>query len=290
MIHFDDSDFFLGESAPVSALNTARIDTGRHSARDKLPNSAKERRLTQEFVPQGNYIKENQSNQSFDSHQSELYDIVVPLDCGIRRNAMDSHDIQEIEKLVFQDPIFQRHRKQPPSSSSPLIVVQNNCSMNNCSDAFAVHSEQFIVFTNSMGNNNETLSILPSGDITPILTPFVGISHSTSFVGLTNDFGLPKDDAVHESILQARQALSEKFPNQVSETTTNLEDNISSASESKVPSEKSQTPTRIHQSLCDNESDNQPLDDDAIIAKMIMGSCRRQLKPTAALSPLVPKK
>ena len=286
----DDCDFFLGESAPVSALNTARIDTGRHSARDKLPNSAKERRLTQEFVPQGNYIKENQSNQSFDSHQSELYDIVVPLDCGIRRNAMDSHDIQEIEKLVFQDPIFQRHRKQPPSSSSPLIVVQNNCSMNNCSDAFAVHSEQFIVFTNSMGNNNETLSILPSGDITPILTPFVGISHSTSFVGLTNDFGLPKDDAVHESILQARQALSEKFPNQVSETTTNLEDNISSASESKVPSEKSQTPTRIHQSLCDNESDNQPLDDDAIIAKMIMGSCRRQLKPTAALSPLVPKK
>ena len=189
---------------------------------------------------------------------------------------MDSQDIHQIEKLVFTDPIFQRHRKQPPPP--PIIIAQNNCAANN-------NSDQFISFTNSMGQNNETLSILPSGDVTPILTPFLGISHTTSFLRSSNDFDPPKDDAIYESILQARQALSEKFPTQMSETATNFEDNITSASESQQgPSDKSQAPTRIHHYLYDN----QPMDDDdAIIAKMIMGSCRRQLKPTSA--PLAPK-
>ena len=245
----DHDDFFLGESAPVSAMNTAR-DTGRlsqiHSARDKLPNSARERRTTQDIIKQGS-IKEIPSNQSFDSNQNELNDVIVPLKGGIRRNVMEK-DIQRIEQLVFTDAIFDRHRKQP----SPLIVVQKNFAVNPVAE-FAMNSDHFVPCTNPTENCTETLSILPSGDVTPTLhTPV--LAHSSK----DHD---PNVDVVYQSIIQASQALqsSEKFDT----TVANLEENESTT--------KTCAPIRVNQTLGDN-------------AKMIMGSCRRQLNTSSSSS------
>ena len=56
-----------------------------------------------------NAVIEN-SIQTLDFNQSEHHVFVVPLQYGIRRNAMDSHDIHQIKTIVLTDPIFERHR------------------------------------------------------------------------------------------------------------------------------------------------------------------------------------
>ena len=273
----EHDEFFMGESAPVSELNTARDMMGRMSQ----IHTARERRLSQDGVPRGYVIKENQSTQSFDSNQSELYDVVVPLISGIRRNAMDSHDISTIETLVFTDPIFQRHRKQ---SAVPFIVVSDNDAMNSTtssSDTITVSPTQIVSCTNFLEDDTATLSMLPSGDITPTLTPFQDISTNDSLVRTH----YPNGDAVLASISQASQTLLEKFDI----ATTNLDDNIVTFASMDVPEENSpditHSSTIMYQSLCDRERENRLLDDhDAIIAKMIMGSSRCKVKPSSSSS------
>ena len=144
-----NDDFFMGESAPVSTLNTAR--EVRQGSRNM---TEREQQLIHDIVI------ERKSCDSFDSNESEMYDTVVSLKGGIRRNVTDPHNIHQMEQLVFVDPIFQRHRKQP---TSRLVTVSAN---------------QFVSYTTSMGNNTEKLSILllsggtTTTSTTPILTPF----------------------------------------------------------------------------------------------------------------------
>ena len=123
--------------------------------------------------------------------------------------------------------------------------------------------------------------MLPSGDVTPTLTPFQDISTNDSLVRTH----YPNGDAVLASISQASQTLLEKFDI----ATTNLDDNIVTFTSMDVPEENSpditHSSTIMYQSLCDRERENRLLDDhDAIIAKMIMGSSRCKVKPSSSSS------
>ena len=260
-----NDDFFMGESAPVSTLNTAR--EVRQGSRNM---TEREQQLIHDIVI------ERKSCDSFDSNESEMYDTVVSLKGGIRRNVTDPHNIHQMEQLVFVDPIFQRHRKQP---TSRLVTVSAN---------------QFVSYTTSMGNNTEKLSILllsggtTTTSTTPILTP-MNHSSSASSVCTSQDLYLNNDDAVRESLCQARQALSEKCDNKnhLSEpldTATNITVTSSTGMEG-YSADKTRASLRMYQSLCDRERENRLLDDhDAIIAKMVMGSSRCKVKPSSSSS------
>ena len=249
----DDEFFFMGESAPVSTVTTAR--ELRQCSR--IMNE-REQRLIHDV---GLAI---QSFESFTSNESEMYDAVVSLKGGIRRNVTDAHNIHQMEQLVFVDPIFQRHRKQP---TSRLVTVSAN---------------QFVSYSTSMRNTTEKVSpLLLSGDITPILTP-MNRSSSISSVCTSQDLYLNTDenDSVRESLCQTRQTLSEKcdIKNRLSETL----DTASSIITVTSP-DITHASTIMYQSLCDRERENRLLDDhDAIIAKMVMGSSRCKVKPTSS--------
>ena len=105
----------------------------------------------------------------------------------------------------------------------------------------------------------------------------------------SQDLYLNNDDAVRESLCQARQALSEKCDNKnhLSEpldTATNITVTSSTGMEG-YSADKTRASLRMYQSLCDRERENRLLDDhDAIIAKMVMGSSRCKVKPTSSSS------
>ena len=242
----DDEFFFMGESAPVSTVTTAR--ELRQCSR--IMNE-REQRLIHDV---GLAI---QSFESFTSNESEMYDAVVSLKGGIRRNVTDAHNIHQMEQLIFVDPIFQRHRKQP---------------------------NHFVSYSTSMRNTTEKVSpLLLSGDITPLLTP-MNRSSSISSVCTSQDLYLNTDenDSVRESLCQTRQTLSEKcdIKNRLSETL----DTASSIITVTSP-DITHASTIMYQSLCDRERENRLLDDhDAIIAKMVMGSSRCKVKPSSSSS------
>ena len=121
MDHYDD--IFIGMSAPVTSREEVVREKMSHENTAREENSS-----SSGSHPDASTLlhKNNQSNSSFDLDSSELYDVVSPLKHGIRRNAMDSHDIRRIENLrnVFTEPIFERYRKQQQPTSH--VVDQNS--------------------------------------------------------------------------------------------------------------------------------------------------------------------
>ena len=85
-------------------------------------------------------IRENKSNQSLDSNHSDLYDFNMgKSQYGIRRNAMDSHDIYLIEQLVLTDPTFECHRKSLSEKSS--TKPYNKTSISSDSSVSKTHDD-----------------------------------------------------------------------------------------------------------------------------------------------------
>ena len=200
-------DFYFGESAPVtergtfSQGNSARQGYISHdnSARGKFTpvNSARDGSLSSRAILKQNTIHEVLSNQSLESNQSEMHDFVAPLQRGIRRNAMDSDDINQIEHHVFTDPIFERHRKPLP----PRIVVHKNVALTMDSTDHRVHIMSSLVST---------------GDITPIYETDEMSSTKSRASSLPSKMVDPTFDVV----VEASKSLKEKIKMSTDNNTT----------------------------------------------------------------------